>query len=251
MNTQERLLVSRLVTRIAQAPDSPRDPDVQLEIDALQRVRPDAAYRLLQYALVLESELDQAQARLEAAPGRPGVASPSAFARPAGTWDSPAAPGNAPAHAAAPIAPAAPLAFAPAPPPAPPAGGASAIPAATGAGGFLRNAATIGAGVLGGSLLFQGIESLLHGGAGGAGGGGFFSSRQAPVEVIETNNFIEDGGWGRAGRIADGPGAGLGDARASFDDGAGAYDGMGASLDDAGSAFDDVADGSADDDSLA
>ena len=61
--------------------------------------------------------------------------------------------------------------------------GAGAAQAA-GGGGFLRNAASIGAGVLGGSLLFQGIESLLHGGGFGR------DQAQGPADVFETNNFI-------------------------------------------------------------
>lgn len=47
----------------AQAPETPKDPDVQPEIDALLRVRPDAPCRLARYAFVLEAELEHAHAR--------------------------------------------------------------------------------------------------------------------------------------------------------------------------------------------
>jgi hypothetical protein len=164
MNMQERILVNRLVTRIAQLPEAPRDPDVQLEIDALLRLRPDAPYWLAQRVLLLEAALEQAQAR---------AAQPAAVQPPM------------PTQPAQPVQPAAmqPGAFAPAAPQQP--------TAPSGAGSFLRNAASVGAGVLGGSLLFQGIESLLHGGS----HHGVLGAGQGPVEIIEstTNNFIDPG----------------------------------------------------------
>ena len=152
MDTRERLLVSRLITRIADAPEVAKDADAQAEVGALLRIRPDAPYLLMQRTLMLEAALEQAQARIDE------------LQRVAPTLVS--------------TAPVAPLAAAQ-----PAVAGGFAPP--SGAGGFLRNAATIGAGVVGGSLLFQGIESLLHGGRNWAGG-----ATQAPVEVFETNNFI-------------------------------------------------------------
>lgn len=153
MDTRERLLVNRLVARIAEAPDAPKDADAQAEIGTLLRVRPDAPYLLMQRALMLEAALEQAQAKLEQlSAGAPAVL-PSAPGMPAPMSQPVGAGGGAPASST---------------------------------GGFLRNAASIGAGVVGGSLLFQGIESLLHGGRSWGGGLG-----QAPVEVFETNNFIQ------------------------------------------------------------
>ena len=61
----------------------------------------------------------------------------------------------------------------------------------SGLGSFLRGAATTAAGVAGGALLFQGIESLL----GGHRGGGLFSG-QAPIagapEIVENNAVINE-----------------------------------------------------------
>ena len=92
----------------------------------------------------------------------------------------------------------------PLPMPAPQLAPAAAAQPPSPVGGFLRNAATVGAGVLGGSLLFQGVESMLRGG--GWGGG-----RSAPAEIFETtNNFISPAA-GSGGALL-----GQGDA---FDDG--------------------------------
>ena len=74
---------------------------------------------------------------------------------------------------------------------------------------FLRNAATVGTGVLGGSLLFQGVESLLHGSGGrgllgGSGSGAaenFIAPLSSPAAAIDSealdaasNGLSSDGG---------------------------------------------------------
>jgi hypothetical protein len=170
MNTREQLLVSRLVTRIAGQADVAKDADAELEVAALLKVRPDATYLLLQRTLMLEAALEQAQAQVAQLQSRvsaltremPGVTSGEVSGR--GAVSPLPVPVPAPAFAA-PAAAQPPLSPSP-------------------AGGFLRNAATVGAGVLGGSLLFQGIESMLH-------GGGWVGGRSAPAEIFETtNNFI-------------------------------------------------------------
>ena len=64
-------------------------------------------------------------------------------------------------------------------------------------GGFLRNAAAVGAGVLGGSLLFHGLDALFHdhdhGGAGGAGQGLLSGDMQSPLDAISGNEFADPG----------------------------------------------------------
>ncbi|WP_119152913.1 DUF2076 family protein [Caldimonas tepidiphila] len=152
MNAHERLRVVRLVTRLAEQADMPKDPEALRELDALMKVRPDAPYLLMQRALMLELALEQAQLELEQL-RQATQALPTHF----------------------------PAAARPRPLPASPAGGiASRVlggiapswgmgrPVARhgsygGGGGFLRNAAAVGAGVLGGSLLFQGLENLFDG----------------------------------------------------------------------------------------
>ena len=188
MNTREQLLVSRLVTRIASQADIAKDADAELEVAALMKVRPDAAYLLLQRTLMLEASLEQSQAQFAQLESRM-----SALSREMPGGAAAELPGQG--RVSPPPVPAS--QFAPAAAAQPP---LSPSPA----GGFLRNAATMGAGVLGGSLLFQGIESMMHGG--GWGGG-----RSAPAEIFETtNNFISPAA-GSGGALL-----GKGDA---FDDG--------------------------------
>ena len=76
---------------------------------------------------------------------------------------------------------------------------AQATVAAPAAGGFLRNAATIGAGVLGGGLLFQGIESLLHGRGGSFLNGGTSGADVTPRVETTTSNYFSDADRGLAG----------------------------------------------------
>lgn len=189
MNTEEKLRVARLVTRLARAPETPQDEDAALELAALLKVRPDAPYLLMQRTLMLELALERAQAELEqlrqtqpqgSAPARPVNAPPSGWqpgvggAAPAGTGYGQGAPAG-PAYGPGP----------------------AAGPAASGAGSFLRNAAAVGAGVLGGSLLFHGLDSLFHGhqgsGHGGAGQGLLSGDMQSPLDAISGNEFLDPG----------------------------------------------------------
>lgn len=139
MNAQERLRVARLVTRLAGQAETPQDPDAALELATLLKIRPDAPYLLMQRALMLEVALEQAQLELQTL--RQGAAAPP------------------PEHYAAPLArpplggPATYLRRGP---------GAAAAGSGGAGGGLLRNAAAVGAGVVGGSLLFQGLQALLH-----------------------------------------------------------------------------------------
>ncbi len=181
MNTREQLLVSRLVTRIASQANVAKDADAELEVAALMKVRPDATYLLLQRTLMLEASLEQSQAQVAQLESRM-----SALSREMPGLTAAEVPGQG--------------RVSPLPMPAPQFAPAAAAQPPSPVGGFLRNAATVGAGVLGGSLLFQGFESMLHGGG-----------RSAPAEIFETtNNFISPAAG--SGEVS----LGQGDA---FDDG--------------------------------
>ncbi len=197
MNAEERLRVVRLVTRLSRAPEAPQDEDAALEVAALMKVRPDAPYLLLQRALMLELALEQAQAELQqlrqgqpqgqpaqghAPPLPAGTAQAQApsrwgglFQRGAPAGVSPGYPGSGPGYGP----------------------GALAGQAPSAGGGFLRNAAAVGAGVLGGSLLFHGLDALFHdhdhGGAGGAGQGLLSGDMQSPLDAISGNEFADPG----------------------------------------------------------
>ena len=200
MTPQERDLLTNLVTRLRQAPQQQRDSEAASMIDDLVRERPDVPYALAQTVIIQDYSLHQAQARIAeleqqlqpqqghqeggflsaifgsskpqgAPPPRPQAQpyqQPS-YAQPAaGPW------GQAPTQ-----------------------GPAQQVFAQPGSQpSFLRSAATTAAGVAGGALLFEGIESLFGGGRGGFGGyggagyGGFMP--QPGITETVVNNYYDD-----------------------------------------------------------
>ncbi len=127
MDAQERELLASLVNRLLRHPDEAKDIDAERALQRLLAARSDAPYLLLQRALVLEVALAQVRSevdRLRAAEGRAA--------------NDPQQPAAVPGAGGA---------------------GAGALPSR----GFLRDAAVISAGVLGGSLLVRGAESLFEG----------------------------------------------------------------------------------------
>ena len=133
--------------------------------------QPDAAYLLVQRALLLDRALQQAKSQLSRLHEQRDGADDGSH-----TWtQTPSStPATAPAPASSPQAQAAPQT-----------GGTG-----SGWGGFLGNAATTAAGVAGGAFLFQGLEGLL-----GHRGGGFVGG-SAPTETVENvtvNDYSGDG----------------------------------------------------------
>jgi len=195
MTPQERDLLANLVARLKQAPAAAKDDEAEATIRDLTRDQPDAPYLLAQTVLIQDYALHQAQARiaeLEQQAAQPQRSSGGSFLGAlfgTGAAASPA-PTQAPSYAQAP----------PAYAPAQPAPGPWGAQAQSSAPSFLRSAATTAAGIAGGALLFQGIESLFsggHGGFGGGGLGGFGStgfSGPAPglTETVINNNYYGD-----------------------------------------------------------
>jgi hypothetical protein len=140
MEPLERELLDALVNRVLRHPDEPKDLDAQRAVQRLLAARGDAAYLLLQRALVLEVALARVRAGLA---GRDG-SGPVAANDPSGL-----PPGTAGAAAGQPSL----------------AGIADRIATALPARGFLRDAAAVGAGVLAGNLLVAGAASLFDGDA--------------------------------------------------------------------------------------
>jgi hypothetical protein len=171
MTPQENELLQKFLAQLAQAHVSAKDPEAHAMISRAVAQQPDAAYLLVQRALLLERALQQAKSQLsrlnEQRDGADG-----------GTHVWTQTPSSTPATAPAPASP----------PPtqaAPRTGGTS-----SGWGGFLGNAATTAAGVAGGAFLFQGLEGLL-----GHRGGGF-AGESAPTETVENvtvNDYSGDG----------------------------------------------------------
>jgi hypothetical protein len=163
LNTQEREELTRFLKELVQAQAGAKDAEAERMIRENCNYQPDASYLLVQRVLLLEQALKKSQA------DNAGLQKELAAAR--GTTASflgDTAWGNTPQPAAhAPVAPV-PAAGA-TPPPA---------PAAAPGGGVLGTVATTAAGVVAGSLLFQGIERMM----GHAPGSGFVSRETAAPE---------------------------------------------------------------------
>jgi len=206
MTPQERDLVTALLSRLAQQGAQPKDADADALIRRAMAEQPDAPYYLVQTVLVQDMALRNAESRIaelerqlaqaKAAPApqeqpqssflagasRGSVPSAGAWTRsPPGAalvWSQSSGAG-APAYGSAPSS-AAPVSGAP-----------SLMPGA--GSGFLRQAATTAAGIAGGALLFQGIQSLF----GPHYGGGFLSgmpTQQPGISETVNNYYYEDQG---------------------------------------------------------
>ena len=179
MTPQERELVTQLLQRLKQAGGGqPKDPDAEALIRGAMAEQPDAPYYLVQTVLMQDMALTEAQRRISelerqaqstAAPQRSflGGSVPSS-----GPW------GRAPQPAPAPASPAW--------------GGQTAgmapqmQPSAT--SGFLRSAAATAAGIAGGALLFEGIQSLFGHGFGGPG----FAQQPGIGETVINNYWTQE-----------------------------------------------------------
>ena len=171
MTPQENELLQRFLAQLAQAHVSAKDPEAQAMISRAVALQPDAAYLLVQRALLLERALQQAKSQLSRLHEQTDGADSGSH-----TWTQ--TPSSTPATAPAPASP-------PQAQPAPQTGGTG-----SGWGGFLGNAATTAAGVAGGAFLFQGVEDLLGHRAGGFAGG---SAPTETVENVTVNDYSGDG----------------------------------------------------------
>jgi hypothetical protein len=236
MIPQERDMLANLVDRVRQSPQQQRDPEAEAIIGDLVRQRPDAPYVLAQTVLVQDYALHQAQARIAELEQQLKGQQSNHGGFLSSIFGSGRDPQPAPRQPPAPYQPQAPQTGY-AQPAAGPWGAAPTMapqvfaqPA--GQPSFLRSAATTAAGVAGGALLFEGIESLFggHGGYGGMGGGfggagfGGFGPQPGLTETV-VNNYYEEPAGG-AGQPADFQQGGFDNA--SFND---APDDMGGNFD--------------------
>jgi hypothetical protein len=211
MTPQERDLIIALLNRLKQAAGQPKDPEAEALIRQAIAEQPDAPYLLVQTVLIQDMALADAQRRIaelerQLAEARSGAGQQSSsflggargsVPSAGGPWGRPAAP-----PAAAPRGPWTQSGGQPTGQPADqPVSGqpmtgqpmtgqpmmqALGAPGAT--SGFLRSAATTAAGIAGGALLFQGIQSLFgH----QFGGGGMLSGMpmQPGLSETVTNNY--------------------------------------------------------------
>lgn len=222
MNPQEMQTLQSFLTQLTQAQTGVKDEQAEALIADAVRRQPDAAYLLVQRALLLDHALVSARAQIatlqsqlqaaQASQGAQGVqgGAHDSFLGGGNTWGNggnvagatgaagsagvggysagpAAAPASYPAQMQAPAQAS--------PQPAAPAQRSGWL--SDGARGTLGSIATTAAGVAGGAFLFQGIESLFH----RNGGGGFFGqpamgglgSGTMPSETIINNTIYENG----------------------------------------------------------
>jgi hypothetical protein len=199
MSPQEIQSLQDFLNQLTQVQGIAKDPQADALIANAVARQPDAAYLLVQRAMLVEQALNNAKtqiASLQSQIQSQMQATQSAPARSffdANAWGNTPAAGSRPAPAPAPM-----MASAPAPmqaPAAPPPIMQSPAPAASpgffggGIGSVLGTVATTAAGVAGGAFLFQGIEHLMH----PNGGAGFMNqSGMTPSETTVENTTINN-----------------------------------------------------------
>jgi hypothetical protein len=200
MSPQETQTLQDFLHQLTQVRGIGKDPQADAMIAAAVAQQPDAAYLLVQRALLMEQALNTSKAeiaslqnQLQAA--QSGTGTPHGFLDSNAWGNAPSAPSvpvrNAPAAPAAPTAPAPAPAYMPqyatapmAPAPAPSTGFFGG-----GLGSTLGTVAATAAGVAGGAFLFQGIEHLMNGNNGGQ---AHQNAASAPVENTTVNNYYGD-----------------------------------------------------------
>ncbi len=202
MTPQEKDLIQNVFDRLARTGPGAKDAEAENLIRANVARLPDADYGLVQAVVMLEAGLSQAQARIADLQRQLEQTKPAGGPLAGGSFLSSASPwggASVPPSAAAPQAAAGYASY--------PAQAPAAGPwAQSGGGGFLRNAATMAAGVAGGTLIAEGLSSLLgghgYGSMGGGLGGGLAGGYGGPGEVVENvtvNNYYDNQNAGSGG----------------------------------------------------
>lgn len=181
MNSQERDQLSQFLKQLGEVKLAEKDTDAEALIRDAAARQPDATYLLVQRALLLEQALNNAKARIDDLQSqvqngqsgqRGGFFGNDPWAQPTGGNPVPGA-GNyqVPRYAQQP----------------------QPQPSAFGGGSsFLGNVATTAAGVVAGSFLFQGIESLMgHHGSSGLGQQAF-GNEHLPEQTVINNYYGDD-----------------------------------------------------------
>lgn len=188
MTPQEREQLSQFIAQLTHAQIGEKDPQADAMIKDACIKQPDAAYLLVQRALLLEQALNGAKAQIAQLQNQlQSNNSRSSFLGSNDPWAQPAQPVQQPVpgignYQPQRAAPAQPSSFMN------PMGGAGS----TGSS-FLGNIATTAAGVVAGSFLFQGIENLMghHGSSWGGPSGWGGQPNENFTENTTINNYYE------------------------------------------------------------
>jgi len=210
MTPQERDLLTNLVSRLRQAPAQDIDREAEAMINDLVDEKPDTPYVLAQTVLIQDYALHQAQDRIadleQQLQGQEPKKSGGFLSAIFGGGDPPPQRQSQTQQQGYQAQPQ--PVYQPQPAYAPPPSGPWGAPAQP---SFLRSAATTAAGVAGGALLFQGIQSLFggHGGFGGgfgpAGFGGGLVQQPGITETV-VNNYYDNPNPGGDHSFADSTG---------------------------------------------
>jgi hypothetical protein len=216
MSPQENQLLQDFLNQLVQVRGVARDPDADAMIRQAVSSQPDAAYLLVQRALIQEQALNNAKAQIASLQQQVatlqragGSGGPASFLNDANAWGNNArsAPLNAygnpiSASSAQPFAPAGQAAAQQAAQQAgyaAPAGAPQAVaarPSPFGGGSFLGTMAATAAGVAGGAFLFQGIGNLMghHNNAGLDGSHGMADLPQQNSGSSSNNDLASSAG---------------------------------------------------------
>lgn len=179
MTPDERALLTDFLRDLTAVRGAVKDSEADSLIGQALSANPDAAYLLVQHAIVADQALHSARKQIEDLEAQlRAPAATSSFLPPAASqWGSPSQSANpwSGTHAA----------YAPPPPDQRP----SIFGGGGGLGSFLRSAGTTAAGVAGGEMLFGGLSSLFGANhdRGMFGGGG-----SEPRENVVINNYNDD-----------------------------------------------------------
>ena len=168
MTPQEKELLQGFLIGLTRAHAVTKDAEAQALIARAVAQQPDAAYLLVQRALLLAQAVQQANAQIAKMREQSG-----SFVGDERTWAQATSPTPAPAPASTLQAQAAPR----------------TAGANSGWSGFLGNAAATAAGIAGGAFLFRGLEDLFGHHDDG------FSGASVPTEAVENvtiNNYAGD-----------------------------------------------------------
>ncbi len=205
MNTQERDMLNAFLAQLTQAQVGTKEPEADSLIAQALAKQPNAGYLLVQRAMQLDFVLQQSQAKvaeLQAQLERQKPVAQASFLNDVHAWGrGPSAPsaGLNSVSAAAPGPSAAPAMAKPATAGAPAASAAAAPAAAPAAAttpwasSMMGTVATTAAGVVAGSFLYSGIQSLMgnHNSSGGLGAGNKHENQQ-PVGHTENNSVVNN-----------------------------------------------------------
>ncbi|WP_018700759.1 DUF2076 domain-containing protein [Amorphus coralli] len=140
MTPNERELLARLFDRIDAASSGPRDSDAEALINERVAANPSAPYRMAQTIAVQDEALKRAEERIRNLESGSGARQPETAGTPSRSLADEANAAVPPRRSAVPSA--------------------GARPAGFGGGGFLAGAGQVALGIVGGTLLMEGIRGL-------------------------------------------------------------------------------------------